>query len=58
MVIGCAEQEIQERMLALTKQNEETMAVESGIESCLTEDVKQYLERTPTAMNFSRVIIQ
>jgi hypothetical protein len=58
MVIGCAEQALQERMLALTKENEERMAVESGIESSLTEGMKHYSQRTPTTMNFSRVIVQ
>jgi hypothetical protein len=45
--IGTAhmEQEIQERVIALTKQNQERMAEETGIEPSLTDDeMKQYLE--------------
>ena len=40
------EQEIQKRVIALTKQNQVRMAEETGIESSLTdEDMKQYLEQ-------------
>ncbi|MFZ0897159.1 MAG: hypothetical protein WAZ77_21875 [Candidatus Nitrosopolaris sp.] len=46
--IGTAqtEQEIQRRVIAFTKQIEERMAEETGIQSSLTEDdIKQYLEQ-------------
>jgi hypothetical protein len=46
--IGTAqmEQEIQRRVIALTKQNQDTLAKETGIQSSLTEeDMKQYLEQ-------------
>ena len=46
--IGTAqmEQEIQRRVLTLTKQNQDRMAEETGIQSSLTEDdIKQYLEQ-------------
>jgi len=46
--IGMAqmEQEIQKRVLALTKQNQDRMAEETGIQSSLTdEDMKRYLEQ-------------
>ena len=40
------EQEIQRRVLTLTKQNQNRMAEESGIQSSLTEeDMKDYLEQ-------------
>jgi len=40
------EQEIQRRVLTLTKQNQDRMAEETGIQSSLTEDdIKQYLEQ-------------
>jgi DNA-binding protein Fis len=45
--IGMAqmEQEIQRRVIALTKQNQDRIAEESGIHSSLTEeDMKEYLE--------------
>ncbi|MGB6673625.1 MAG: hypothetical protein WBE34_14445 [Candidatus Nitrosopolaris sp.] len=38
------EQEIQRRVLTITKQNQDRMAEETGIQSSLTdEDVKDYL---------------
>jgi hypothetical protein len=46
--IGTAhmEQEIQKRVLELTKQNQDRMAEESGIQSSLTEeDMKEYLQQ-------------
>ena len=46
--IGTAhmEQEIQRRVLVITKQNQDRMAEETGIQSSLTdEDVKEYLEQ-------------
>jgi hypothetical protein len=46
--IGTAhmEQEIQERVIAFTKQNQERIAEESGIQSSLTEeDMRQYLQQ-------------
>jgi hypothetical protein len=46
--IGTAhmEQEIEKRVLALTKQNQDRMAEETGIQSSLTDDdVKEYLEQ-------------
>jgi hypothetical protein len=46
--IGTAhmEQEIQRRVLTITKQNQDRMAEETGIQSSLTdEDVKDYLEQ-------------
>jgi len=46
--IGTAqmEQEIEKRVLALTKQNQDRMAEESGIQSSLTEeDMKEYLQQ-------------
>jgi Tfp pilus assembly PilM family ATPase len=46
--IGMAqmEQEIQRRVIALTKQNQDRMVVESGIQSSLTEeDMKEYLQQ-------------
>jgi hypothetical protein len=40
------EQEIQKRVIALTKQNQNKMAEETGVESSLTEDdIKEYLEQ-------------
>jgi hypothetical protein len=40
------EQEIQRRVLTLTKQNQNRMAEETGIQSSLTDDdVKEYLEQ-------------
>jgi hypothetical protein len=45
--IGSAhmEQEIQKRVLILTKQNQDRIAEETGIQSSLTEDdVKSYLQ--------------
>ena len=40
------EQEIQRRVLTLTKQTQNRMAEETGIQSSLTEDdIKQYLEQ-------------
>ena len=39
------EQEIQARVIAFTKRNQDKMVEETGIESSLTEeDVKEYLE--------------
>jgi hypothetical protein len=46
--IGMAqmEQEIQRRVIALTKQNQDRMAEETGIQPSLTEeDVKEYLQQ-------------
>jgi hypothetical protein len=46
--IGSAhmEQEIQKRVITITKQNQDRMAEESGIQSSLTEeDMKEYLEQ-------------
>jgi sulfite reductase beta subunit-like hemoprotein len=46
--IGMAqmEQEIEKRVITLTKQNQDRMAEESGIQSSLTEDdMKDYLEQ-------------
>jgi hypothetical protein len=46
--IGTAhmEQEIQKRVIALTRQNEDRMIEVTGIQSSLTEeDMKQYLEQ-------------
>jgi len=46
--IGVAqmEQQIQKRVIALTKQNQSRMAEESGIQSSLTEeDMRQYLQQ-------------
>ena len=48
--IGVAqmEQQIQKRVIALTKQNQDRIREASGIESSLTEeDMKQYLEQVP-----------
>jgi DNA-binding protein Fis len=40
------EQEIEKRVMALTKQNQERMAEETGIQSSLSEDeIKQYVEQ-------------
>ena len=39
------EQEIQKRVITITKQNQDRMAEESGIQSSLTEeDMKSYLQ--------------
>ena len=39
------EEEIQKRVIELTKQNQDSMVEEFGIRSCLTEeDMKQYLQ--------------
>ena len=39
------EQEIQQRVITITKQNQDRMAEESGIQSSLTEeDMKSYLQ--------------
>ncbi len=46
--IGMAqmEQQIQKRVIALTKQNQDRMAEETGIQSSLSEeDMKQYLQQ-------------
>jgi hypothetical protein len=46
--IGMAqmEQEIQKRVIALTKQHQDEMAEQTGVESSLTEnDVKEYLDQ-------------
>jgi hypothetical protein len=46
--IGTAhmEQEIEKRVIALTKQNQDRIEEETGIQSSLTEDdIKQYLEQ-------------
>jgi hypothetical protein len=40
------EQEIQKRVLGFTKQNQDRMAEETGIQSSLTEeDMKKYLQQ-------------
>jgi Tfp pilus assembly PilM family ATPase len=40
------EQEIQRRVLTVTRENQERMAEESGIQTSLTEeDIKEYLEQ-------------
>jgi hypothetical protein len=40
------EQEIQRRVLTLTRQNQDKMTEETGIQSSLTEeDMKEYLEQ-------------
>ena len=40
------EQEIQKKVMTLTKRNQERMAEETGIQSSLTDgDVKEYLEQ-------------
>ena len=40
------EQEIEKRVMALTKQNQERMAEETGIQSSLSEDeIKQYVKQ-------------
>lgn len=46
--IGTAhmEMEIQKRVIALTKQNQDKMAEQTGVESSLTEDdMKEYLDQ-------------
>ena len=55
--IGTAhmEQEIQRRVLSLTKQNQNKMAEETGIQSSLTEDdVKDYLQQVITEVKKQR----
>lgn len=40
------EQEIQRRVIALTRKNQDRMVEESGVQTSLTEeDVKEYLEQ-------------
>jgi len=40
------EQEIEKRVIALTKQNQDRMAEETGIQSSLSEEeIKQYVEQ-------------
>jgi hypothetical protein len=46
LIDGNREQEIEKRVLALTKQNQDRMAEETGIQPSLTdEDVKEYLDQ-------------
>jgi hypothetical protein len=49
------EQEIQKRVIGFTKENQDRMVEESGIQTSLTEeDVKEYLEQVIEEVKKSR----
>jgi hypothetical protein len=57
MKVGTAqmEQEIQKRVITLTKQNQESLVEESGIQPSLTEeDMKSYLQEVIKEIQKSR----
>jgi Tfp pilus assembly PilM family ATPase len=57
MKVGTAqmEQEIQKRVITLTKQNQESLVEESGIQPSLTEeDMKSYLQQVIKEIQKSR----